>query len=93
MKAKSKLLKASEFQFGDVEMTDDEYLLAQNPKIRTTIFLEADLIRAYKQLAAKKGLKYQALMREKLREAILGEGSSIEARLKRVEDQLFKKRA
>jgi hypothetical protein len=57
MKAKTKL-KDGVIKHGKVEMTDEELELAQSPKIRTTIFLDADLIRAYKKEAAKRGLKY-----------------------------------
>ena len=60
MKAKSKL-KDGVIEYGKVEMTPEELEEAQNVKIRTTMFLEEDLIRAYKREAAKRGLKYQQL--------------------------------
>ncbi len=90
MKGKSSL-KDREFHYGSIEMTEEEYAEAQNPKIRTTIFLEADLIRAYKQEAARRGLKYQQLIREKLR-AGLRAPSEIEMRLKQLEKAVFKKK-
>ncbi len=68
-KAQSKL-KDGEFHYGDVEMTDEEYQEAQNPKVRTTIFLDEDLINAYKQKALKQGVKYQQLFRDTLRQAL-----------------------
>ena len=89
MKAKSKL-KDDVIKHGDVEMTVEELAEAQNPKIRTTIFLEEDLIRSYRQEAAKRGLKYQQLMREKLRVG-LGQDSEVENRLRRLEEKIFKK--
>jgi len=89
MKAKSKL-KDGVILRGTVEMTDEEFEAAQNPKIRTTMFLEEDLIRAYKREAARRGLKYQQLMREKLRSG-LGQDSEIETRLKRLEDKILKR--
>lgn len=91
MKEKSKL-KDGTFNYGNVEMTDKEYLEAQNPKIRTTIFLEADLIRAYKKEAAKRGIKYQQLMREKLKEALNNE-LDFESRLVKLEEMVLKKTA
>lgn len=89
MKAKNKL-KDGVIQVGKVEMTDDELIESQNPKIRTTMFLEEDLIRAYKHAATKRGVKYQQLMREKLR-AGLSADSDIEARLHRLEKKLLKR--
>jgi len=96
MKAKTenrkKLLKAGDFQYGSVEMTNEEYKLAQDPKIRTTIFLEASLIRAYKKEAGKKGTKYQQLIRDVLRKA-LSEDQDFAERLSRLENIVLKKRA
>lgn len=90
MKGKSKL-KDGEFEYGKIEMTDEEYQESQNPKVRTTMFLDADLIRAYKQEAVKRGVKYQQLMREKLRGA-LNAPVDIESRLQRLEQVVLKKR-
>jgi predicted DNA binding CopG/RHH family protein len=75
---------------GSVEMTPEELEQSRNPMIRTTIFLEEDLIRAYKREAAKRGIKYQQLMREKLRSG-LSESSDIENRLRRLEEKVLKR--
>ena len=72
-------------------MTDEEYKEAQNPKVRTTIFLEENLIRAFKKEATKRGMKYQQLMREKLKEAISEIDQGLEDRLVRLEAAVFKK--
>ncbi len=88
MKAKSKL-RSGVFKYGNVEMTNEELQEAQNPKIRTTMFLEADLIRAYKQEALKRGVKYQQLMREKLRNGLTKE-LEFEDRLNRLEKKMLK---
>ena len=90
MKAKNKL-KDGKFDYGKVEMTDEEYRESQNPKVRTTMFLEADLIRAYKQEATKRGVKYQQLMREKLKDSLRAP-IDIESRLQRLEQEVLKKR-
>ena len=91
MKAKTKL-KDGIIQYGQVKMTDDELKEAQNPKVRTTIFLETELIRAYKKEAARLGLKYQQLMREKLHMALgLSGESEIEVRLMRLEEKILKR--
>jgi predicted DNA binding CopG/RHH family protein len=90
MKAKSKL-KDGKFDYGKVELTDEEYRESQNPKLRTTMFFEADLIRAYKQEATKRGMKYQQLMREKLKDA-LDSPTDIETRLQRLESKVLKKK-
>ena len=89
MKVKSKL-KDGVIQHGKVEMSAEELLQSQNPKIRTTMFLDEDLIRAYKREAAKRGLKYQQLMREKLRAGLLS-GNDIETRLNRLEEKVLKR--
>jgi predicted DNA binding CopG/RHH family protein len=89
MKAKNKL-KDGVIQYGSVEMSAEELREAENPKIRTTMFLEEDLIRAYKREAARRGLKYQQLMREKLRTG-LAKDSDVEARLKRLEEKVLKR--
>lgn len=89
MKAKKSKLKDGEFKYGDVEMTDEEYQEAQNPKVRTTIFLDEDLIRTYKGEATKRGIKYQQLIRQKLRDA-LDHPDPIEERLHRLEQKVFK---
>ena len=89
MKAKNKP-KDGVIQVGKVEMTDDELIESQNPKVRTTMFLEEDLIRAYKHAAAKRGVKYQQLMREKLRSGLSAD-SDIEARLHRLGKKMLKR--
>ncbi|MEW6056473.1 MAG: hypothetical protein AB1540_07645 [Bdellovibrionota bacterium] len=89
---KKKALKDGDFQYGAVEMTDEEYAQAQDPKIRTTIFLDASLIRAYKKEATKKGLKYQQLMRDILRKSLI-ETQDLAERVTRLEDIVLKKRA
>ena len=89
-KRKSKL-KDGQFCYGNIEMTDEEYQEAQNPKVRTTMFFEEDLLNAYKQEALKRGVKYQQLMREKLRKAI-APNSDIEDRLQALERKVFKKK-
>ncbi len=89
MKAKNKL-KDGVIRYGKVEMTEEERQEAENPKLRTTIFLEADLIRAYKKMASKRGLKYQQLIREKLRNG-LDEATDVESRLRRLEEKILKR--
>jgi len=85
-------LKDGEFHYGNVEITDEEYQEAQNPKVRTTIFLEENLINAYKQKALSQGVKYQQLLRDTLKQALSGP-SDIESRLEALEQKVFKKRA
>lgn len=91
-KKNSSKVKDREVIYGEVEMTDEEYRQSQNPKIRTTMFLEEDLVRAYKKEAAARGMKYQQLMRETLRQG-LDSSSGLEARLRKLEERVFKKRA
>jgi hypothetical protein len=92
MKAKNKKVKNNDIEFGTVDLTAEESAGLIDPMIRTTIFLNASLIRAYKAEAAKRKMKYQQLMREKLRESQL-EDSGLESRVRRLELLLQKKRA
>lgn len=90
--SKKSTLKDGEFRYGSVEMTDEEYREAQDPKIRTTIFLDASLIRACKKEASKRGIKYQQFLRDVLRNALQG-NTNLEERLDRLEQIVLKKRA
>lgn len=62
----------------DIVIRNSDLLLkeAQNPKIRTTVFLEENLIRALKQEAIEHGIKYQQLMRDKLKESMINQNSN-----------------
>ena len=93
-KAKKSKLVDGQIEYGDVELTDEEYQEAQNPNVRTTMFLEADLIRAYKKEALARGVRYQQLMREVLHQGLSG-SLDLESRLKRLEETVYqqKKRA
>lgn len=87
-KTKKRKPRDGQFDYGDVDMTDEEYLEAQNPKVRTTIFLDVDLIRAYKQQAVRRGVKYQTLIRDTLRNA-LDASEDVETRLQRLEQRVL----
>lgn len=85
MKAKSKTKDG--IKYGNVELTQEESEGLLDPMVRTTIFLNASLVRAYKAEAAKRNVKFQQLLREKLREG-MNEDSSLEGRVRRLEQAL-----
>lgn len=58
----------------------------KNPKIRITMMIDEDIIKAFKQRAKESGAGYQTLMNRALREAALK--PSIEERLEALESAL-----
>ena len=76
------------FIYGDYDVTED---LKQEALLRTTMFLNLNLVKKLKAEANKKNIKYQQLIREILF-AHFAEELTIEERIKNLEDEVFKKR-
>jgi hypothetical protein len=85
------ITKSDKVSLGDVDLTQDEIDI-QGAKIRVTMMIDYDLVRAYKELAKKKGSKYQTLMNQKLREALVQEDAadSLVERVQKLERQVFR---
>lgn len=62
-------------------------------KIRVTTYLDRDVLEALKGLAAKSGGKYQTVLNQMLRQILVDEATSIMARLEKLEEAVFNKRA
>lgn len=82
MKSKKKPIR-----YGKVEVDED---LALEPKIRTTILLEESMRDKLKQTASKRGVNYQQLLREIIREYFdQGDDQDLKKRLERLEKRVF----
>lgn len=64
----------------------EEDLKPENVRIRISMLIPEDLLDAYREEAAKRGIGYQTLMQIKLREGL--ERSNIESRLSKIEKKL-----
>lgn len=72
------------------KITPKDHLRA---KIKITTYIDEDILVALKQRAAETGSKYQTLMNQLLRLALLGGQKDIFERLKRLEKAVFKNNA
>lgn len=79
--------KKKAIHYGKVEVDDD---LALGPKVRTTIFLEESMRDNLKQMANKKGMNYQQLLREIVRDYFdQNNDQDLKKRLDRLEKRVF----
>lgn len=79
--------KKKSIQLGKIEVDDD---LVLEPKIRTTIFIEESMRDKLKIAASKKGMNYQQLLREIIRDYFdQNEDQDIRKRLERLEKHVL----
>ncbi|MBI5299347.1 MAG: BrnA antitoxin family protein [Deltaproteobacteria bacterium] len=71
-------------------LTEEEFKRA---KIRITTHLDDEVLDMLRQLARESGSKYQSILNQILRDALLGEKKGLFARIERLEKTVFKKRA
>lgn len=83
--------KKKDIQYGDIEVDLPSTWNSSETKVRITTFLDEDLLIKIKKEAKIQGKKYQSLLNEKLREIFMGE-KSLETRLKKLEEEVFKKK-
>ncbi len=83
--------KKKDIQYGDVEVDLPSTWNSSETKVRITTFLDEDLLIKIKEEAKTQGKKYQSLLNERLREIFMGEEST-ETRLKKLEEEVFKKK-
>lgn len=76
--------------YGKVELEGTPFDPKQS-KVKITTWVDADVLLALREQAARNGSKYQTLMNHILREAVSSGRGTLEDRLKRIEDALFKK--
>ncbi len=79
--------KKNAIRYGKVEVDED---LMLEPKIRTTIFLEESMRENLKQEAVKRGMNYQQLLREIVRDYFdQNNDQDLKKRLDRLEKRVF----
>ncbi len=62
-------------------------------KVRVTTYLDEDVLEALKETATGTGTRYQTLLNQLLRQALLGDTKTILERLEKLEKAVFKNRA
>lgn len=60
----------NEVTYGETDLLSREDVSPEKAVVSISIRIEGDLLRAYKEMAAREGKGYQTLMKEKLREAL-----------------------
>jgi predicted DNA binding CopG/RHH family protein len=65
----------------------------ERAKVRITTHLDSDLLDLIRRVATESGGKYQAVLNQILRRALLGEGEGLLARIERLEKAVFKNKA
>jgi len=81
----------NKIKYGKVEIDADEF----DPKyckVRVTMMIDEEVVKACRAEAAKRHVGYQTLINQKLREIYFGE-KSVEKRLEVLESLVLKKRA
>ena len=62
-------------------------------KVRITTHLDRDLLETLRKVATESGGKYQAVLNQVLRQALLGESEGLLSRIERLERAVFKTKA
>jgi len=83
--------RKKDIQFGKKDLLAEDEFDSKYGKERVTLFIDQQVVDAFRKKAQTEGGKYQALMREALRDVVFG--SEIEERLAKIEAAIFKKRA
>lgn len=65
----------------------------RSAKVRVTTFLDEDVLKALKETAQASGTRYQTLLNQLLRQALIGDTKTILERLERLERAVFKTNA
>ena len=89
-----KSTRKKDIRYGKKNLLEADEFDPKYGKERITLFVDQQVVDAFRNQAKIKGGKYQALMREALRDCIFKSSQSdLEKRLEKVEKALFKKRA
>jgi uncharacterized protein (DUF4415 family) len=84
-------IKNKPIKYGKVELDADEFD-PKHCKVRVTMMIDEDIVKACRAEAAKRHVGYQTLINQKLREIYFDE-KSVEKRLETLEALVLKKRA
>jgi predicted DNA binding CopG/RHH family protein len=82
--------KKNKIRYGTKDHLSEEDFLPENIKQRISIFLDMDVLEKVKAQAQKEGLKYQTYINQMLRK-LTSDRPSLEERMQRIEQTLFKK--
>ena len=89
-----KKTKGSQIQYGQEDKLKDSDFETQNIGHRISIVIPEDVLMNYRKLASGKGLGYQTLMNQILRDYIFpSEELALAERIKKLEKAVFKKQA
>jgi uncharacterized protein (DUF4415 family) len=89
-----KKTKDADIEYGKKDRLKDSDFEPQNIGHRISIVIPEDVLMAYRKAAAGKGLGYQTIMNQVLRDYIFSdEEANLKKRIKRLEEAVFKKRA
>ncbi len=83
-----------DIKFGGKDLLAVDEFDPKYGKERITLFIDQQVVDAFRSLAEKRGDKYQALMREALRGLVYSDSKvdSLEKRISKIEKVLFKKK-
>lgn len=65
----------------------------ERAKIRITTYVDNDILKTLRKIATESGGKYQAVLNQVLRQALLGEQEGLLMRIEKLEREVFKNRA
>ncbi len=86
--------RKKDIKYGDKDLLETDEFDPQYGKERITLFLDQQVVDAFRSQAKAIGVKYQTLIREALRDLIYQDPKNdLEDRLKKLEAVVFKKRA
>lgn len=83
--------KDKDIQYGDIDLLEKDEFDPKYGKVRISLMIDLQVVEAFKEEAERRGAKYQALMRESLRNAVFGD--DLRERLSKLEEAVFKKEA
>lgn len=88
-----KKTKNADIQYSKQNKLKDSDFKPQNIGHRISIVIPEDMLMAYRKLASEKGLGYQTVMNQVLREYISSGNETLADRIKKLEKAVFKRQA
>jgi predicted DNA binding CopG/RHH family protein len=82
--------KKNKIQYGEKDRLSAEDFAPENVKQRISIMIDMDVLDKVKVHAKNAGLPYQTFINQLLRQHVSGQ-STVEQRLKKIEETIFKK--
>lgn len=90
MTTTGKKRRKSKIEYGTVEIPEEAFF-PRNVKVRVTMMVDGDIVQAFRDAAAKRGIGYQTLMNEKLRESLDGLDKTLADRVAVLEQVVLRK--